>query len=474
MIALRDSKIQLALIFVVACALRLVAFAFHPGLHPDEVYQYVDTVALHLRGVGWQTWEWRDGARSWVLPGYHGAWLVVADWVGLPRGMPQFYFLQIHWALISSVALVGLGWWGAACVSLLIERRTSGLAALTSPTSSAAALIGAISLAVFPPLLPYGPRTLSEVPSALFLLLSLAATAQLLVGTKRPWVWALLVGVSASAGVCLRVVNGPLALVPLAWLLSQRKWKSTLVVCFGALFPLLFFGAVDWVTWGKPFSSYITYIKFNFIDGKSADYGVAPANWYVEMMWQRAGAGVVAIVIIALCGWRSTWGFVVAGLGLVGYLSSQPHKEERFMMFMWPALLIPASAVLGAWYARGSSSERRVLLRAAVLGGLLLFLDGFSGIVKLDWNTRAERTMKAQQFISTKHDVTGFLLEEYMDSAAYSGFAYDVPMLRYRQELLTNRLFNYVVVASPSHVSELKNAGFKVLKRWDDIVALGR
>jgi GPI mannosyltransferase 3 len=473
-IALRDSKVQLALIVVVAFALRLVAFAFHPGLHPDEVYQYVDPAAFHLRGVGWQSWEWRDGARSWVLPGYHGAWLVVADWIGVPRGVTQFYFLQIHWAFISSVAWVGLGWWGASCVGLLIERRHSGLATMTAPTSSAAALIGAVSLAVYPPLLPYGPRTLTEVPSAIFLILSLVATAQLLVGSKRPWAWALLIGVSASAGVCLRVVNGPLALVPLAWLLSQRKWKSCVVVCLGALVPLIFFGAVDWATWGKPFSSYVTYIKFNFIDGKAADYGVAPATWYAEMLWQRAGVGLVAIVLVALCGWRATWAFLVAGVGLVGYLSSQPHKEERFMMFFWPALLIPAAAVVGTWLARGKAGRRRLLLSAAVLGGLLMSFLGFKGIAQLDWNTGADRIMKAQQYVSTKRDVTGFLFDEHWESAAYGGFAYDVPMLRYRRELLANRLFNYVVVASPSGVAEAETAGFKVLTRWDDVVALGR
>src|SRR3954451_21562741 len=58
----------LAMVLMLAAAVRL-PLAFWPNvIHPDEIFQYLDPAWRLLGHDGIVSWEWRYGIRSWFLP----------------------------------------------------------------------------------------------------------------------------------------------------------------------------------------------------------------------------------------------------------------------------------------------------------------------------------------------------------------------------------------------------------------------
>jgi hypothetical protein len=450
---------------------RIVAWWLRPELHPDELFQYVDPAVHRLRGVGWQTWEWHDGVRSWVLTGYHGAWMVVAGWLGITPGMPTFSFLQLHWAVVST-AWVLIGWAGGDAVGRVLLARAPG----DDRPAWEAAVLGAAACAIYPPLVVYGARTLSEVPSGLCLVASLVLVARILgePGTPLGHVafWA---GLFGAAGVCLRLANGPLVLVPLVWLLTRRRWRCAALFGLGGLVPLVLFGAVDWATWGRPFGSFLAYARVNLVEGRAAEFGVEGPFWYVTRLWDRAGLGATVLIAVACAGWRATWPFLASAIGLVAYLSTQAHKEERFVMCFWPFLLVAACGVAGAWLGRQTQPGiRRAPWIASALVVTLLAVDGLRGVRRLSWNDHGTLLREAQALVARQTDVTGLLVDEFYDAGAYAAFGRDVPLLRYRPECLPNPIFNYLIAGHEGVVEEAERSGFTAIRRVRDVVVLQR
>ena len=58
------------LVLLGASALRLwLAFDDHSIYWPDEIYQSLEQAHRLAFGSGFIPWEFRDGARNWILPG---------------------------------------------------------------------------------------------------------------------------------------------------------------------------------------------------------------------------------------------------------------------------------------------------------------------------------------------------------------------------------------------------------------------
>ena len=81
----KSSSVVLPLIIILLLALFLrlyTAFAF-PNIHwPDEIFQTLEPAHRLAYGNGIITWEWRDGVRSWVLPGIISGVMRLTGWMG--------------------------------------------------------------------------------------------------------------------------------------------------------------------------------------------------------------------------------------------------------------------------------------------------------------------------------------------------------------------------------------------------------
>ncbi|HVZ36211.1 MAG TPA: hypothetical protein VG963_27475, partial [Polyangiaceae bacterium] len=148
----------IAFVVFAASALRLwLAVTDHSIYWPDEIYQSLEQAHRLAFGNGFIPWEFRDGARSWLLPGLiAGVWRVAAT-------------LGVHSSLVLVDIARGIAVLGGAA-SLWLSARLC--ARLSTPR---AGFIAVLVLAVLPASVVFGYRTLSESLSAPLVVLAALA-----------------------------------------------------------------------------------------------------------------------------------------------------------------------------------------------------------------------------------------------------------------------------------------------------------
>lgn len=484
----RNVRLAMAAILTLGLALRLFALSVDVPVHPDEYFQYLEPAWWHLTGLGQEAWEWREGIRSWVLPFYNGAWMALLLKLGVPAGGTLGWLIKAHWALIN-LGLVLFAFRGGASVSRRLQRaRAASAADVERSDGWEGGLLAAALCAAFPVLVLFAGHTLSELPSMLCLIGGLVLTGELLEehgpATAAPLRKAALAGALISLGACLRIASGPLALVAPAWLLARGRFRLLAALLAGALVPVLVFGVVDWLTWGSFASSFIGYIKFNFIEGKAAKFGTHPKGWYLGQLDGRARLALPLLLVPALLGARATWPYVLSALGLLAYLSTQPHKEERFVLAFWPYLLIAAGGATGALLARLRARQSadaapnrkrdRVLAVCAAVWLIAITLGGARRLHGSDeWAEQHDR-VRALAWVGRQPDITGLIAD-----VPYTGggfwFGARVPQFMFAPGLENHPIVSHALVvagsedervAQAAHFTEIHRLGsYRVLRR---------
>jgi len=494
----RGVHIALAAIVLVGLVLRALAVRYEPAHHPDEFFQYLEPAWGRLTGAWIETWEWRSGVRSWVLPGYHGAWMAVLMRLGVREGSVIGRLLQAHWALLS-MSLVWAGWRGGI---LLARRLGHNRSATEDPGDTTAAPIGwqgglaaALLCAAFPLQVRFSIHTLSEQASILCMVCALVLTGELAGTTGREEQGkarkkALWMGLLLGLGVCLRIQHAVVPLVVALWLMVSRRWWLLLIATWASLLPVLVFGMVDWLTWGSFLSSYVAYVKFNLVEGGASIFGTLPWKWYADHFRERLPTALPFLGLLCLVGLRATWPFVLSAIGLTVLLSTQPHKEERFVMLFWPLVLIAAGAAAGAWLAsrpppavfvEGTplAPPRRLrtwLVRAVLLAGLAeVLVDGARHCQGNDFRGLDTGRYHAQAWAGRQADVTGLLDDLPLYTGGYLWFGRNFPQLQFQNDRIGNPLFNYVLAEHDSDIArDAKRAGFTEVFKEDNMVVLRR
>jgi hypothetical protein len=494
----RRVNIALGAIVLVGLVLRVLALRFEPAHHPDEFFQYLEPAWGRLAGASIETWEWRSGVRSWVLPGYHGAWMALLMRLGVHDGSTIGKILQAHWALLS-MSLVWAGWRGGV---LLARRFAPGQDAAatnlgeassdkTAPAGWQGGLVGALLCAAFPLQVRFSIHTLSEQASILCMVCALVLTTELVHAPgrndRRKAAW---MGLLLGLGICLRIQHAPVPLVVVLWLLFSRRFMPALVACAVSLLPMLLFGVVDRLTWGGFFASYISYVKFNLVEGGAAIFGTMPWKWYWNQFSGRLPIGLPILGLLCLLGIRRNWPFVVSALGLAVLLSTQAHKEERFLMLFWPLVLIATAGGAGAWLAprkrpdvliegvpiRPPRPLRTWAVRGAILAALgVVFADGARHCRGNDFTDLWTSRYEAQVWAGRQTDVTGLLVDLSLYTGGYMWFGRDFPQLPFESKFLGNPLFSHVLAPrNSSERREAERAGFSEVFSKEEMVVLHR
>jgi hypothetical protein len=320
-VGLRLARPIVAIILLLAAIPRVWAAIWDQGmLWPDEIFQSVEQAHRLAYGYGFIPWEFHDGARSWLFPGALGLlWKVGRGLVSEPALL-----------LLTRATMVGLALLGIYASMRIAE-------ALAGPT---AALLAGLFGATFPASLIYGHRCMTEMASGPILAV---AVWWWLSGERRRLLGA---GLLASLAVFLRYQNGIVAAGLLVLLLVARR-RDAAPYAIGAVLGGLAGGALDWITWGRPFHSLFAYLQYNFVEGKSATYGVAPFSYYAETAWSSTGIAIIVIVAGAIASWRRARGLLLVIAAFVLAHSLVGHKELRFLMPIVPLLLALAGAGLG-------------------------------------------------------------------------------------------------------------------------------
>jgi phosphatidylinositol glycan class B len=462
-----------AAIAIAAALARVLACRGAVGaIHPDEIFQAIEPAWWHLHGGGLLAWEWRPevGIRSWVWPTCNGAVLALLDAVGITRGATLGAALQIATSLFS-LLLVAAAYQGGAAVARAFARQPAAAANASgaeAPAGWQGGLLAALLCGLLPLLVQYAPHTLSETPSMLALVTALTLTARTLEQPEVSPARGLAIGALLATGACIRIANGPLVLVAPLWLLLRRRWALLGALAVGAAAVAVVFALVDLVTWGHLAGSFIGYVRFNFLQGKAADFGTAPWSWYAQRIASRAPIAIALVLVPLLLGARASWPFAVSALGLVALLSTQAHKEERFVIAFWPFALIGAAGVVGAQLAmaqdRSATPDRarwRGALAAAVLGGTVVLLADNARHPVAGDHTVARARMDAQAWAGDDPKATGLLIDRIFWSGGSTWFGRALPQMNFDPALLPNRLFSHVLTERGEEAERLaRAAGF--------------
>lgn len=306
---------------------------------PDEIFQTLEQAHRLVFGYGVVPWEFRDGMRSWLLPGM----LAGLMWpVRVFGGGPETYIplIQAFLCLVSlSVVAVGFLW---------VKREHTLFAALA---------VG-LMLTVWFELIYFAPKALSEVFAAHCFLFGLYLTEQPKEQVRS--LKSVLGGILLGLSLAIRIHLLPVIVLVLLRASLKAPRKRWYVVGLAALVTVTLVGLLDWVTWSYPFQSFWLNFKVNVLEGRSETFGVSP--WYAYFttyasVWSWAG---LPLIVLAAFGARRKP--FIALLTLVFLLSHCVigHKEYRFLyplLVLWMVL-----AGFGLAVIVDAFSKRRALV----------------------------------------------------------------------------------------------------------------
>jgi hypothetical protein len=337
----------------------------------DEIFQTLEQGHRLAFGYGLVPWEFRVGARSWLLPGVIAGVMKLFAFFGVGSGAGLATGLKLLFAILSAATFYPM---------LRMAEAWGGVFALV--------LLGVVA-SVFPAGLIYGSRAMAEVASALFLSWGLwllwpwgmgragkAAAYSVLPALGSRWNGMrvlVLAGVLFGLATVLRYQSGILLAAVLMVVAARRSVRAAAVVAAGAAVVLLLGGLLDWATWGRPFQSVIAYLRFNLIEGGANQWGIAKRGFYLRVLLATNGPAVLILAVGFIAGLRRTWPVALPVLLFLGVHSAIPHKELRFLYPVLPMLLLCAAVGLAVLLAKLPFPRKRRVAATSALA-LVLFV----------------------------------------------------------------------------------------------------
>jgi len=346
----------------------------------DEIFQTLEQGHRLAFGYGLVPWEFRVGARSWLVPGAIGGAMKLLAAAGVGTGMGLAVALKLSFAMLAVVTFYPL---------LRMASALGGDFALV--------LLGCAACA-FPASLLYSSRVLAEVASAplvawgVWLLLpwGMAGRACPVKIGRVVWIGGfaggvgclLLAGFLLGLGSVLRLQNAVMLPAIVLVVAARRGSKAAAWLAAGMAVAFALGGLLDWATWGRPFHSFIVYVRFNLLEGGANQWGIAKRDFYLRVMLATNGLAVLLLAAGFLAGLRRTWPVALLVLLYLVTFSAIPHKELRFLFPVLPLFLLCAAVGLAGLIARlpFPAGRRRAAAVGLGLGMAMLFAVRARGV----------------------------------------------------------------------------------------------
>ncbi|MCA8953537.1 MAG: hypothetical protein KDE27_28760 [Planctomycetes bacterium] len=336
--------------------LRLPAVLFAHGYEfLDQQFQYVDPAWSLASGDGWiPTWEWIDGIRSWVYPGFLAGIFRVTRAIGVEEPMAMMRVARAVHALISLLPM--------ALLWLALTRWRP----LESPRF-ALLLIAGSGLMVTNGVQTSGPAFGATL-----------AAAAIFAFHGPGWRYPALGGLLLGLAFCCRyqtAIYGPAVVAVGLW---QRRWAAVVWFTLACLPGIALQGFVDLAA-GRPFfASPWAYLQMNVVLGGAAQWSTRPWWFYLLLgvapvlvllppwlgvAWRRMRDGavvlpavfaaatfhVVAHSFVARKALRFEYGAVALLVAVVGVGVAVRLAHESRLGRVYRALLVAAHALLWLW-----------------------------------------------------------------------------------------------------------------------------
>jgi len=411
---IRRRVVIVTAILVAALVARMAVIVWLPNSHhPDEIFQSIEQAHRFVFGYGVVPWEFRDGARSPLLPWALSAviWPVslVAD-----GSWPYLIAIGVVLSLLSLLSVVGamrIGW------------RLSPLHGV----------FAGVATAVWFELVHFAGKPLTEAVANAFLIFGLS----LLPVRDGPPQWRALVLAGAVLGlaVVFRFHLAPALAVGVIWYARYDFRDRWLPLIYGGLIPVALAGAADWVFWGVPFYSYYTNFTVNVIDGRASIYGTSTVFLYFGIFVENWGGAVAVLLALIAFGMRRLPLLLAVGLTILLTHSLVPHKEYRFILSSATLGVILAAVgtveLICGWSARWTSAKRVTqMIGVAIAMWILTSIAlGVSPPYRGFWANDREWLLAAQE-VWTKPDLCGVALYDisWIQTGGFAWLHRDVPL----------------------------------------------
>ena len=308
----------------------------------DEIFQTLEQGHRLAFGYGLVPWEFKVGARSWLLPGALAGVMKLLAALGIGSGAGLAVACKLSFAGLAVASFYPL------------------LRAAYALGGGLALLLLGLAACAFPASLLYGSRVLAEVASAPFLAwgVCLLLPWGMAGRVSRPPVGhgspgrgtgrLFLAGALLGLATLLRYQNGVL-LPAIALVVALRAGvRPSAWLAGGVLLALLLGGLLDWLTWGRPFQSWFVYVRFNLVEGGARQWGIAKRGFYLRTMLAANGPAVLLLAAGFVAGLRRTWPIALLALLYLSMHSAIPHKELRFIVPVLPLFLLCAAVGLAS------------------------------------------------------------------------------------------------------------------------------
>jgi hypothetical protein len=411
------------LLLVVGLMVRAGLAYFSPSMYwPDEVYQTLEPAHRLAFGYGRVMWEYHDGLRSWVFPGFLAGFM----WVGQFLGEGSTGYLALIAVVLSAVSLI------PPIVTFLWADREW--------QSRWWPVVAMVFPLVWFEAIYFGPKALYES----FTIHGVIAGIFFVRFADDRWMRPLIGGL--LIGICV-ITRPHLALVPvvvglLVPLHAKRPHAMFSALVVGIVGGAGIAGLVDLIAYGVPFHSVIVNIHANVIQGKASNFGTAPWWQYFAWSWEVSRLGALAIGAALVAGAVRYPMLALPALAILGAHCFIPHKEYRFLypVIVLATMIVGLDAVrLGDWISEAldvSHAKVACVSMFLVLWSAASVYDGVDfrlGSIgeqneQLNWTDRQGHLL-AYRYLSTR-DICGLGRVEFwhLDTGGYSHLHHDVPI----------------------------------------------
>ncbi|KAJ9153512.1 hypothetical protein P3X46_026941 [Hevea brasiliensis] len=296
----------------------------------DEVFNYWEPLHYLLYKSGFQTWEYSSqfALRSYLYINFHELVGLPASWLYGEEKVRVFYAVRLFLGLISVVA-------DATLVVVLSRKYGKRLA------SYALAMLCLTSGCFF--------ASTSFLPSSFSMYAMSLSSGLFLLGKPAMAV------VVAAVGVILSWPFSLLAFLPITFYSLARRFKQTFLAgAFTSIVLLVLSVLVDYHYYRRWTSSVLNLLVYNVLGGgESHLYGIEGPLFYLRNGFNNFNfCFILALLFIGFLPIaRRKYGLdmliVVSPLYIwLGFMSLQPHKEERFLYPIYPLVCVAASSVI--------------------------------------------------------------------------------------------------------------------------------
>jgi phosphatidylinositol glycan class B len=320
-----------------AVPLLWAAWFEHGVFWPDEILQTLEQGHRFAFGYGLVPWEFRDGVRSWLVPGAIGVVMKLGAFAHVHSGLGLARLVK---------SCIAFGTLAAAYATMRLAERFGGLLA----AALAGILYGSNPLLVY-----FGSRCFTDTVS-----LPVVAFGTLLLVTARRPSRVCVAGVLFGLAVVVRTQNGLLVATAIAILLATRQWRSLGAFTVGAAAALAIGGALDWVTWGAPFASIVRYVLFNLNEGANVGWGDEPFSYYGATYFHAMGWPLFVLGLGAIVSLRRAWRVELLLVVYVAAHEAIKLKQARLLLPVFPLLIAVGAAGIVVLVRLVSKHRRRI------------------------------------------------------------------------------------------------------------------